>query len=147
MTNKGDNGMGCVLRVSGDDFAVDELLSRISLKPCHVSRKGQLRLGGTSRISKATSFNVVTSNSSHQDLKGQIDDTISFLLSHREDLDYIVSFPGVAGAELDFGIARRDVYVQNDYFPAELLSLAGDLGIGIVLSQYPVGDAPETLDQ
>ncbi len=48
-----------------------------------------------------------------------------------------VEWPGVQAVDLDFGIERRDVAVQCDRLPPELVRLAGSLGLGIELSQYP----------
>jgi hypothetical protein len=44
---------------------------------------------------------------------------------------------------LDFGIVRRDVAIQCDRIPVELLVLAGSVGLEIVLSQYPPGDGDD----
>ena len=128
-------GAGCVLRVSGE-FEVDALLSRITIVPYRIDRKGQPRVGPKSTVSAYDSFHVATSDAGWCDLERQIGDTIEFLRNHRQDVAYVMSFPGVSEAELDFAVARRDVAVQNDYFPAELLRLAGDLGIGINISHY-----------
>ena len=45
--------------------------------------------------------------------------------------------PGVEDMRLDFGIERRDVAVQCDYLPPDLIRVAALLGLGIELSQYP----------
>jgi hypothetical protein len=139
-------GMGCVLRVSGDDFDVDDLQSRLRIVPVHVERKGKPRFGHASKIADSTSFNIVTSEVSEHDLSAQIRDTVAYLQRHGEDVQRIMSFPGVTSAVLDFAIERRDVVVQNDYLPPELLLLAGKFGIGINLSQCPPCDSPSTPD-
>ena len=54
------------------------------------------------------------------------------------ELKKIHLLDGLEFAFLDFGITRRDVVVQCDYFQSELLLLAGQLGFDIELSQYPV---------
>jgi hypothetical protein len=50
----------------------------------------------------------------------------------------LIKFAGVENVHLDFGIERRDTFTQYDYFPPKLLTLAGELGIRIELSQYPI---------
>ena len=52
---------------------------------------------------------------------------------------------GVEGAELDFGIERRDVAVQCDTLPAPLICFAGALGLAIAMSLYPEMDDSEEL--
>jgi hypothetical protein len=138
-----ENGMGCVLRVWGDEFDIDNLLSHVRITPCSVQRKGLPRFGPQSRVATATGFNIVTSEASECDLSVQINDTIAFLRLHNDDLAAIMSFPGVAGAMLDFSVESRlggDIIGQNDSLPSELLLLAGTLGIGINLTQYARGD-------
>jgi hypothetical protein len=138
------NGMGCVLRVWGDEFEIDKLLSRISISPCHVRRKGLRTHGPRSRIADSTGFNVPTSDASEHDLSAQIDDTIAFFRLHEADIAAIMSFPGIAGAMLDFSVASRlggDIIGQDDFLPSELLLLAGTLGIGINLTQYVLRDS------
>jgi hypothetical protein len=55
-----------------------------------------------------------------------------------------MAFPGVESAGLDFGIARRDGAAQFESFPSELLRLAGNLGLDLDLSQYPVSESKES---
>jgi hypothetical protein len=74
------------------------------------------------------------------ELEGQAKDAIQFMDDHAAELRTIMSFPGVQGAVLDFGIAWRDAMVQTDQLPPPLLLRAGNLGIGIDLSHYPVSE-------
>ena len=69
----------------------------------------------------------------HQD---QIRDAIKFLERHKRQLRRLSRLPGVETLTLDFGVARRDVPAQFDYFPPNLLLAAGKLGIGLELSWY-----------
>jgi len=124
---------GCVLHVNGHDFLVDEFLAGSSLRPYSVSHKGEVGLRG---VYSASGFKVDVSNVSG-DLAGQVVDAIAFLRSHQGELARLAAYPGVDDRRLDFGYDRRDVAVQCDYLPAELLALAGSLGIGIELSLYP----------
>jgi hypothetical protein len=50
---------------------------------------------------------------------------------------------GVESVVLDLGVERRDTAVQCDGFPEELVRLAGGLGLGLELSQYPPMDTSE----
>jgi hypothetical protein len=139
--NLKDTGMGCVLRVWGEDFAVDELLSRVNLRPCKIFRKGQKEHGPNSNTADNTGFYVVTSERSENDLDGQVEDTIDYLTTHRTELASIMSFPGVQSATLDFSVSCKiganRIVVQNDFLPVELIKLSGELGLAINLSLYP----------
>jgi hypothetical protein len=70
-------------------------------------------------------------------LSGQVKDAIVFLQKHQSEIARLAGFPGVEGRTLDFGYHNRNVFVQCDYLPPELLVLAGSLGVGIELSLYP----------
>ena len=58
----------------------------------------------------------------------------------------LCTFPGVETVALDFGIERRDVAVQCDRLPEELIRLAGTLGLGIELSHYPAASQPHGVE-
>ena len=133
--------MSCVLRANGSDFLVDRFLEHSDLIPCVVYRKGEPRSPASKpkgKIHETSGLNIDVSEADFDNLEGQIQDAISFLKQHKKELERLRKFPGVEGLALDFGIAKRDVIAQYDYFPPELLYLAGSLGIGIELSQYPV---------
>jgi hypothetical protein len=83
----------------------------------------------------------LVSDRDFRDVDGQVRDAIGFLQANEPALRAIVSFPGVGLAILDFGVAWLDVAVQVDHLPAELLRLAGALGISVSLSHYPVSVA------
>jgi hypothetical protein len=72
-----------------------------------------------------------------------VQDAISFLTVNNHEVARLRSFPGIEHVYLDFGIARRDVLLQCDYLPPELVQLAGALGLGIELSQYPAYSTDE----
>jgi hypothetical protein len=134
-------GIGCVLRFSGDEFNVNALLSHITIKPCHVRKKGHPTFGPESRVATYTGFNISTSDASEHDLNTQISDTLTFLQGHENELAYIMSFPGIASAEIDFSVecrvGTRESFIQNKRLPSALLLIAGRLGIDINLSLYP----------
>ncbi|MBI4617235.1 MAG: hypothetical protein HY720_26720 [Planctomycetes bacterium] len=86
-------------------------------------------------------MHVLASAADFGEFPRQVSETIAFLHAHAEQVRRLCSFPGVDGVTLDFGIARRDVPVQCDTFPAELVRDAGSLGLSIELSQYPAEEA------
>ncbi|MGA3283941.1 MAG: DUF4279 domain-containing protein [Verrucomicrobiota bacterium] len=138
--------MSCLLRATGENFEVDAFLQTSKLRPNTVQHKGQLRRknkpdGGKSEFS---GLSCVVSEKDFNDLEGQIAEAIEFLKSNRVHLQKLVKFPGIEDVRLDFGIERRDEFSQCDYFPSKLLCLAGELGIGIELSQYPISPKQKT---
>lgn len=130
--------MPCVFRAHGKTFLVDRFLLKSRLRPYQVLRKG-LPHPVRSRDTNLgySGFKIDASRADFSDLGKQIKDAIRFLKRNRKELAILSKFRGVETIELDFGIASRDVPVQCDSFPAELVRLAGELNIGITLSQYP----------
>jgi len=125
---------GCVLRVSGDEFDPQEFLTSSVFNACNVFRKGERR-GQTSTWS-TSGFTVEVSAASGDDLAQQIKDTIEFLHVNREEIIRLNGTRGLLEIGLDFGINRRNVFVQNNYLPPELIKLAAALEIGIEISIY-----------
>ena len=131
--------MSCVLRANGCEFLVDCFLEDSDLVPCKVYHRGEPRspLSMQGKVHESSGLHIVVSEADFDNMQGQIQDAISFMKHHQAELERLCKFPGVEGSYLDFGIAKRDVVAQYDYLPPELLYLAGSLGIGIELSQYP----------
>ena len=82
-------------------------------------------------------MNLSVSVREFSDLPGQIEDAIHFLSENASELTRLRNFAAVENIELDFPVEDRDTAVQRDFFPAALLSLMGDLQIGMVISRYP----------
>jgi hypothetical protein len=111
------------------------------LTVCRTYRQGEPVFPGShpdGHRHRRSGINVAVSDAEFEDLAGQVRDAITFLASNRQPIEALCEFPGVEGVTLDFGIARRDVYVQADTFPSELIRLAGCLGLEIELTQYPI---------
>ena len=136
--------MGCVLRAFGSTFDPDAFLKGSTLLPSKVWRKGEARGRSGGDVRRSSGVNVAVSDADMTDLRQQARDAISFLQSNKGDLARLVSFPGVEGVGLDFGIAwRQDVVTQTDSLPPELVRLAGELGLGVEISHYPISDEAE----
>lgn len=76
-------------------------------------------------------------------MQSQVRDAIAFLRMNRDEIQRAVEFAGVDDARLDFGVFCRmsnDMVAHFDYFPPELLRLAGELELGIEISLYSVSD-------
>jgi hypothetical protein len=130
--------MACILRISGETLAIDELLVSVPLKPCSIYRKGQpTSTRPNARNAMTSGMNIVVSEADFDAFKTQLAESEAFLQSNYDSLQKLVNWPGVEEMRLDFGIEMRNVYSQCDYFPASLVKLAGSLGLGLELSQYP----------
>ena len=140
--------MGVILRISGKELNVDTFDLGWDIKPSTIHRIGEpvflSKPEGKKKNSSALIFAV--SNAKHADLKGQIEETIEFLELNKKYLERLTDYPEIEDIVIDFSfnsrIDRKNVEVQNDYFPAELVKLAGQFNMAIWLTQWPC----ETLD-
>jgi hypothetical protein len=132
--------VSCVLRAIGTSFDVDAFLAESDLRPQAVFHRGEGRLPGVPDAPtwSASGFNLGVSDEGFHDLAPQVHDAGRFLNQHEDELRRLGAFPGVEEVCLDFGIARRDVAMQSDVFPAELLWQAGALDIDLVVTHYAV---------
>jgi|GEM_PF-632077 hypothetical protein len=131
--------MSCVLRVSGENFNIHTFKRVTGLKPCAVFIKGKPRYPKTKPDGEKyarSGANVTISTVDFDDFDEQIRDSIEFLKQCKGALRSYMNL-NEGKMVLDYGVSRKDVFVQSDEFPSELLLLAGDLGISIMLSQYP----------
>ena len=130
--------MSCMLRASGVSFDVDAFCGATSLPVAARHRLGEPRRAGSTYSRSSVSVDV--SDADFSDLPRQVADAIAFLERHAEEVRRLVAFPGVESAELDFGVAWRDVAAQFDSLPPPLVSLAGALGLGLTISHYAMCD-------
>jgi len=79
----------------------------------------------------------IVSEADFDEFERQKLDAIEFLKRNGDQIQELMNLSGIDGADLDFGIYRRDVPVQCDNFPAELVKLAGIFGLGLEISHYP----------
>ena len=132
--------MSTVLGAYGEDFDVDSFVADCTLPICAVKRRGEPVLPHSQpngRRHERSGVHVLVSDADFDYFDQQVADAIEFLQTETAELQRLRDFPGVENAVLDFGIARRDAAVQCDCLPPALVRLAGSLGLGIVLSQYP----------
>lgn len=85
-------------------------------------------------------FQCLVSKRQWDDLPGQVSDAIRFLRRHEGELKRLRDEFGVRDLRLDFPyflrIGRKNICVQSDFLPSALVSQAGKLGVGIVLTLY-----------
>lgn len=131
--------MGCVLRAWGSNFEPDLFLENSTLSPGKIWRKGELRTGRGVHVTSG--FNVSVSVADMMEFDEQKHDAIIFLRANQGELARLVSFAGVDGVALDFGIAwKQDVVTQTDSLPPDLVRLVGEIGLHLDISHYPVGE-------
>ncbi len=125
----------CYLRVTGDNFDPNEYLRNTNFEGATTFIKGEVP-EHRKRESKTSGFSCFVGEG---DIDGQIEYAKLFLQRHKSDLLKLSIATGISSKHLDFGFTCRlndtSVIVQTDYLPSELLSLAGELQLGILLSQ------------
>ncbi|MVN86571.1 hypothetical protein GO986_07310 [Deinococcus sp. HMF7620] len=143
--------MSCILRVYGH-FDVTAFLAGTAFAPHWVWRAGDL-LGRPPRPVGDSGFLLATSQAEFDQPGQQIEDTILFLETHNASLlamhqRLTATDPTLnhSDMELDFGIEDRvgtpdeqgrEIVLQGDYFPSQLIRLAGQLGLSLTVSRYP----------
>jgi hypothetical protein len=140
--------MSAVLRAYGEAFDVDRFLAESQLRIITVKRRGEPvhpRTQPDGRRRTRSGVHISASEADFDQFELQIQDAIKFLKENETALRHLCGFPSV-DVTLNFGISRRDVICQVDNFPAELVRLAGALGMSIELTQYPTG-LPEPPEQ
>jgi hypothetical protein len=138
-------GAGCVLRVSGTGFQVDEFLANSSLRPCKVWRVGEQPSKRRPPMNDA-GFNLVTSEA--DDFETQVNETIRFLDVHQSELQRLGKMDGLDGDGLclDFGVEGKDTDrfpAQYKRFPSALVRRAAMFNIGLEVSLYWFGGRRE----
>ena len=134
----------CILRVAGKQLDVDRHLAVSGLTADKVFRAGEPRWMSQpdGKRNEMSGFTVEVSRGSSSCLDEQANDAIGFLRQHEAALARLRAAPGVEDMRLDFRvdlrIDRQNVMAQFDYFPPELVSLAGALGLGLEISIYPM---------
>ena len=133
-----------MLRINGRNLNVDALLKSTSLTERNsattVYRRGEPFLPRTQPNGRRqySGVNICISDAGFREFGKQIKHAIKSLQKNRRLLKRLISFKGVDGAVLDFGIAYREGFAQFDHLPAQLINLAGELGLAIEISHYPV---------
>jgi len=86
-------------------------------------------------------FQTWVSRGKFNDMPGQVAAAIRFLRRHRGELRRLRSEFKTKEMTLDFGynlrIGTDGIAIQWDFLPPTLITLAGELGIGIEMTLYP----------
>ncbi len=138
--------MSCVLRAGGNEFDPELFLSDSTLVACSTRRRGEPIRPSSPKLAKAGGVTIDVSHAGFDEFEEQITDAIVFLKENREEIRRLVEFAGVESAGLDFGVAWQDVAAQCDRLPATLVRLAGQLGLDLEISHYPISNNASTSD-
>lgn len=131
--------MGCILHFIGFDANVDRLKELSPVAPCRSFRRGEVRsTRPNSKLTATSGVTLLVSDADFEELERQLSDARSFLQTHASALKKMREVLGVERAGLDFGIAKRDVIVQVDIFPVDLIALLAEINCDLVLTQFPV---------
>ena len=132
--------MGCVLKAEGEDFQVEAFLEGTDLIPSGIFRRGEPQFPRTQpkgEVWDSSRIVIDIDRRGFDNLQEQITAATAYLKENEREIRRLCKFPGVEYVYLDFGVRHREEpVVECNYFPPELLYLAGKLGIGIELSQY-----------
>lgn len=129
---------GCNLHVTGDGFDVEAFLANSPFEPYDVFRRGEFKGRKNHKRQDCSGFSLEVSKV-YGDLGKQCEEVTVFLQEYHGEMSRLRAFPGVTEVWLHFGYERREVAVQSEWLPPELLVLVGSLGLGIQLSLYPNG--------
>jgi hypothetical protein len=128
--------MGCVLRAGGIEFDTEAYLADSPFTHATRYRRGDPQWPALGQASRTSGFNVTISEADVGDLATQIDEAIAFLDEHEDELRRLGRFEGMEEMEIDFAVEWRDLSVQTDWFPPELLWRAGALDIALRVTHY-----------
>jgi hypothetical protein len=117
---KESQSMSCVLRLEGSEQLLREAQAIFQ------------RATPPQRCTTGSFVNIPVSDADFSNLSQQISDARNFLEVNGASIAALTW----RTALLDFGVERRDVAAQSETFPAELLRLAGNLGISLAVSLY-----------
>lgn len=123
----------CTLNVSGTEFDVDAFLKTSSWKEiATVFRRGEPTV--IKSLRKHSGFKLNLSHSEETSFELQIQDVMHFLQENNTELERLNVFPHVDEVEISFCLFWfEDTVCYPISLPAELLLMAGKMGISMML--------------
>jgi hypothetical protein len=126
----------CVLKVYSNIDSFRKFRERTRLPAYDSYEKGDERV---KRIQTDYRISFDVSDKEWDDFNGQVQDAIMFLKEYKKDLTELFNTHEISDAYLDFPLWSRldkNIIIQNNHLPGELVSLAGELYIGIEIAIY-----------
>ncbi|MBC9914020.1 hypothetical protein [Chitinophaga varians] len=131
--------MSCNLTIAGKDFEISSFLSSTALQVVKTGTKGEPRspLRPDGEKLSYSFLTIETSKADFSDFNTQVQDTVAYFQTHRQQLSLIKETKGIDQVSLDFGIESSEARISQQIFlPVELIGLAAELGISIQVSIY-----------
>lgn len=129
-----------MLHITGKKLDLDAALKSLPVKPSQTLRRGTLLPAlCPSRPAKRrlrSSLSIVASRADFDQPKKQVTDATRFLRKHTAGLRRVCRRSDVDDARLDFGIYKRDAFMQAEHFSLELIELMGKIGLSLEISLY-----------
>lgn len=129
----------CILKVYSDFDSFKPFKESVIIPVYSTFEKGDFKYGSSGVRQKDYRISFDVSDKDWDDFNGQVQDAISFLEKYQKELKILFSSNRISDAYLDFPIYSRltdDIVNQNDHLPRKLVSLAGNISIGIEMSIY-----------
>jgi Domain of unknown function (DUF4279) len=130
--------MSCVLRVSGKNLKVDDIVLSSGLRPSVLWRRGDPRPGSSQSFEQTSGFTVAVTDKDFDDFGGQVRDAIDFLESNRNNLASLAALAEVEVVELDFAVSwPENGGTYTEYLPYRLIAAASECRTALAISHYP----------
>ena len=124
----------CIFAASGLSFDVDEFLKTSNLKPRVVYHKGEV--AALERQTRPdTGFILTISQDEGEDLQFQFKEALRFLNVNESELKRCRQF-GAEDLRMVFTYPVMDIFEHSEFLPPKLVSLIGQLQMGIELTSF-----------
>ena len=140
----------CVLRAYGEDFDVDAFLVGSPLEPCAVMHRGVVQYSKSKRSPPEYSgFHASVCDAEWTGVHDHVAGAMTYLERHSDELQRLRAYPGVEvlllDVPVDLRLGRKEVAVQGESFPIELVRLAGRTGVALGITIYPASEPSESV--
>lgn len=126
--------MSCCLTIKGVYYSTDNITADMFGPQVNVFKKGEKMSNG--KVQEVSGISIPIGDSNLDCLETEIVDAIQFMKHHKVTISRLIKRSGVDDAYISFAIKQRNELALFDYFPAELLVLAGSIGLGIQFCQF-----------
>jgi len=129
----------CVLKIHSKTRSFKDQPALRSLPVYSIHNKGEVRQKRTGKLYDNNRVSLDVSDAEWDEFPKQTNEAIEFLKQNREALLELLNAAEDIEGYLDFPLWSRlngEIVNQNDHIPKELISIAGELGIGIEMSIY-----------
>ncbi len=132
--------MSCILRISGEELNIEEMLQASSLTYDRIWRRGETR-SITGKLNTHSGVQFIVSEADFEEFAIQQSDAIKFLRKNIDIILKMAEFPNVQNKVLDFGVSiTEDNVAVMSYFSPEFINLAAKCTLGIEVSCYLCSD-------